>query len=224
LAAKPARLTTNRHGTFSLRWIVPVRLRDEHGRPREVRISLRTRDYLRARILALEFNLALERNKATALPFDPSTTAPWSLQAGGVKIEVNGAEDQKLFQKAMKDDPDLRTALLEALRSGMQPTEAIAALISQVKGAVGEAAGVAQPMLLSAAVEQYVATRKVLSKNRRSTAGEKASTMMRVVKHLEEVPEPVGAANQHPHIHAEHDQRVDARCHRPQLGGWRQTA
>ena len=64
MAAKPARLTTNRHGTISLRWIVPVRLRDEHGRPREVRISLRTRDYLRARILALEFNLALERYKA----------------------------------------------------------------------------------------------------------------------------------------------------------------
>ena len=124
LAAKPARLTTNRHGTFSLRWIVPVRLRDEHGRPREVRISLRTRDCLTARILALEFNLALERNKAMTLPFDPSTIAPWSLQAGGVKIEVTCAENQKLFQQAMKDDPDLRAALLEAMRSGMQPAEA----------------------------------------------------------------------------------------------------
>ena len=170
MAAKPARLTTNRHGTFSLRWIVPVRLRDEHGRPREVRISLRTRDYLRARILALEFNLALERNKAMTLPFDPSTTAPWSLQAGGVKIEVNGAEDQKLFQQAMKDDPDLRTALMEALRSGMQPAEAIAALVSQVKGAVGDAAGVAQPKLLSTAIAQYVGTREVLSKNRQSNS------------------------------------------------------
>ena len=74
------------------------------------------------------------------LPFDPSTIAPWSLQAGNVKIEVNSAEDQKLFQQAMKDDPDLRTALMEAMRSGMQPAEAIAALVSQVKGAVDDAA------------------------------------------------------------------------------------
>ena len=121
LAAKPARLTTNRHGTFSLRWIVPVRLRDEHGRPREVRISLRTRDYLRARILALEFNLALERNRAMTPPFDPSTIAPWSLQAGGVKIEVNSAEDQKLFQQAMKDDPDLRAVLRPSKSEGRLP-------------------------------------------------------------------------------------------------------
>ena len=185
LAAKPARLTTNRHGTFSLRWIVPVRLRDEHGRPREVRISLRTRDYLRACILALEFNLALERNKAMALPFNPSTVAPWSLQAGGVKIEINGAEDQKLFQQAMKDDPDLRTALMEALRSGRQPAEAIAALVSQVKGAIGDAAGVAQPKLLSTAIAQYVKTREVLSKNRRSTAGEKKRTLELLLQHLE---------------------------------------
>ena len=119
-----------------------MRLRDEHGRPREVRISLRTRDYLRARILALEFNLALERNKSMIQPCDLSTIARWSVQAGNVKIEVNGAEDQKLFQQAMQDDPDLRTALMEAMRSGMQPAEAIAALVSQVKGAVGDAAGV----------------------------------------------------------------------------------
>ena len=135
LAAKPARLTTNRHGTFSLRWIVPVRLRDEHGRPREVRISLRTRDDQQARILALEFNLALERNKAMSRP-DPSTTAPWSIQAGNVKIEVNGSEDQRLFQQAMKQDPDLRAAIMDALRSGTLPADALAALVAQVKGAV----------------------------------------------------------------------------------------
>ena len=164
---------------------MPVRLRDEHGRPKEVRISLKTRDYLQARILALEFNLALEKHKAMTLPFDPNTIAPWSLQAGGVKIEVNGAEDQKLFQQAMKDNPDLRAALMDAMRSGMQPAEAIAALVSQVKGAVGDAAAVATPMLLSAAVEEYVATRKVLSKNRRSTAGEKERTLELLLEYLE---------------------------------------
>ena len=161
-----------------------MRLRDDHGRPREVRISLRTRDSLKVRILALEFNLALERNKAMTLPVDPSTIARWSLQAGGMKIEVNGAEDQKLFQQAMKDDPDLRTALMEALRSGMQPAEAIAALVSQVKGAVGDAAGVAQPKLLSTAIAQYIKTREVLSKNRRSTAGEKERTLELLLQHL----------------------------------------
>ena len=185
MAAKPARLTTNRHGTFTLRWIVPVRLRDEHGRPKEVRISLKTRDYLQARILALEFNLALEKHKAMTLPFDPNTIAPWSLQAGGVKIEVNGAEDQKLFQQAMKDDPDLRKALMDAMRSGMQPAEAIAALVAQVKGAVGDAAGVAEPKLLLAAIKQYVGTRAVLGKNRRSTAGEKERTLELLTEHLE---------------------------------------
>ena len=184
MAAKPARLTINRHGTFSLRWIVPVRLRDEHGRPREVRISLRTRNHQQARILALEFNLALERNKAMSRP-DPSTTAPWSIQAGNVRIEVNGSEDQRLFQQAMKQDPDLRAALMEALRSGTPPADAIAALISQVKDAVGDATGVAQPKLLSTAIEQYVGTRKVLSKNRRSTAGEKERTLDLLLEHLE---------------------------------------
>jgi len=58
--------------------------------------------------------------------------------------------------------------------------------VSRVKGAVGDAAGVAQPKLLSTAVEQYVGSRKVLAKNRRSTAGEKQGTLKRLIKHLEE--------------------------------------
>ena len=102
-----------------------------------------------------------------------------------MKIEVNSAEDQQLFQQAMKDDPDLRAALMDAMRSGMQPAQAIAALVSEAKGAVGDAAGVAQPKLLSAAIEQYVGTRKVLSKNRRSTAGEKERTLELLLQHLE---------------------------------------
>ena len=176
MAAKPARLTTNRHGTFSLRWIVPVRLRDEHGRPREVRISLRTRDDQQARILALQFNLALEHNKAMSRP-DPSTTAPWSIQAGNLKIEVNGSEDQRLFQQAMKADPDLRAALMEALRSGTPPANALAALVAQVKGAVDGAAGVDEPTLMPTAVAAYLKDREQLGKNRRSTAGEKRRTL-----------------------------------------------
>lgn len=185
LAAKPARLTTNRHGTYSLRWIVPLRLRDEHGRPREVRISLRTRDDQQARILALEFNLALERNKAMSRP-DPSTTAPWSIQAGTVKIEVNGSEDQRLFQEAMKQDPDMRAALMDALRSGTPPADAMAALIAQVKGAVDGAAGVDEPTLLSAAVAAYLKDREPLGKNRRSTAGEKRRTLEFLMEFLPE--------------------------------------
>ena len=185
LAAKPARLTTNRHGTFSLRWIVPVRLRDEHGRPREVRISLRTRDDQQARILALEFNLALERNKAMSRP-DPSTTAPWSIQAGNVKIEVNGSEDQRLFQQAMKQDPDLRAAIMDALRSGTPPADALAALVAQVKGAVDSAVGVDEPSLMLPAVAAYLKDREPLSKNRRSTAGEKRRTLEFLLEFLPE--------------------------------------
>lgn len=119
------------------------------------------------------------------LPFDPSAIAPWSLQAGNVKIEVNSAEDQKLFQQAMQDDPDLRTALMDAMRSGMQPAEAIAALVSQIKGVVGDFEGVAQPKLLSAAIEEYVDRRGVPGKNRRSTTGEKERSLDLLLQHLE---------------------------------------
>ena len=47
---RPARLETNRHGVFAMRLVMPVAHRDADGRPRDIRISLRTRYPVRARV------------------------------------------------------------------------------------------------------------------------------------------------------------------------------
>lgn len=48
---------------------MPTRYRGPDGQPREVRVSLRTKEPVRARILVLEFKLALERIKML-IPFE----------------------------------------------------------------------------------------------------------------------------------------------------------
>lgn len=97
LAAKPTRLTKNRNGIFSIRWIVPVHLRERGDARREVRFSLRTTDPRKARILALEFNLALERLRATMTKdSDPRAgVTPLALKFGpaGLKADIQSEND-----------------------------------------------------------------------------------------------------------------------------------
>lgn len=163
---------------------MPVRCRDAHGRPREVRISLRTRDPVRARILALEFNLALERATAMSGSFDPRMIAPWTITTPGLKLEIKDAEDQRLFQLQMRKDPDFRAAVLEAIRPGANG-KGLEALLESLKEVAWTVQRVRQPTALRAAVEAYVGSRGALGTNRRATAGEKERTLGLLLDHLE---------------------------------------
>lgn len=161
-----------------------MRWRDDQGRPREIRFSLRTRDPVRARILALEFNLALERAALMSDPFNRGSISPWTLSAPGFEVKVEGAEDQKQFAKFLREHPDFRKALLDALRSGADRKETIEAAIESMKAAVATVQRVPRPTGLRTAVETFVATRVTLSDNRRSTAGEKKRTLGLLLDHL----------------------------------------
>jgi len=118
LAAKPARLTKNRHGIYCLRWVVPLRFRDKSpgaASPREIRISLRTADPQRARILALEFNLALERMKATMRESDPRLgLTPMTVTMGSTQWDIRNDDDRQLFDRLLRDNDDLRSAMLQS--------------------------------------------------------------------------------------------------------------
>jgi hypothetical protein len=50
---RPARLEQNRHGVFVQRLVIPLAHRGADGKPRDMRISLRTRDPAQARALSL---------------------------------------------------------------------------------------------------------------------------------------------------------------------------
>lgn len=178
--ARTARLTKNRHGTFTLRVVIPRALRGPTGRPREVRLSLRTRDLVAARILALRFNLKLEQLKAMTKqnPTPPRGLEYMTLTMGNLKVDINSEEDHRLFQKLLSDNDELRDAMLQAVRTGTAPT-GVQQLMTQPA-----AAGPLNPILLKDAIELYESTRGALNQNRRSTAGEKRRTLDLMRAHL----------------------------------------
>lgn len=183
--AKPSRLTKNRHGTFCLRWIVPVGLRED-GSPREIRFSLRTTDPGKARILALEFNLALERLRAMTRDKHPHAgVTPLTVTIGETKWDIQNDNDRRLFDQLLRDNPDMRQALRKTINEGMMPAEAMAALVQQVKTVTAAAAPVANPTLMRKAIDIYVGSRGTISDNKRSTAGEKRRTMELLWAHLQ---------------------------------------
>lgn len=178
--ARTARLTKNRHGTFTLRVVVPRALRGPTGRPREVRLSLRTRDLVRARILALQFNLKLEQLKAMTKqnPTPPQGLEYMTLTMGNLKVDINSEEDHRLFQKLLSDNEELRDAMLQAVRTGTAPA-GVQQLMTQPP-----ASRPLNPILLKDAIELYESTRGALNQNRRSTAGEKRRTLDLMRAHL----------------------------------------
>ena len=68
---RPPRLELNRHGVFVVRLVIPAAHRDAAGRPRDIRVSLRTRDPVQARILALELNTRIELFRLQSPAEDP---------------------------------------------------------------------------------------------------------------------------------------------------------
>lgn len=177
LPAKPSRLTKNRHGTYCLRWIVPAGLRED-GSPKEIRFSLRTTDPGQARILALEFNLALERLRAMTRDKHPHAgVTPLTVTIGETKWDIQNDNDRRLFDQLLRDNPDMRSALRKSITDGMAPAEAMAALVQQVKSVTAAAAPVANPVLMTKALELYESSRGSLDNNKRSTASEKRRTI-----------------------------------------------
>ncbi|WP_140628288.1 site-specific integrase [Methylibium rhizosphaerae] len=219
MSAKPSRLTKNRHGTYCLRWIVPVGLRSD-GSPREIRFSLRTTDPARARILALEFNLALERVRAMTRDKHPHAgVTPLTVTIGQTQWDIRDDNDRRLFDQLMHDNPDIRQALLQSVRSGVAPAEAMAALVQQVKAATVSAASVANPMLLKTAIEVFEQSRGTLDSNRRSTAGEKRRTMDLLQAHLIAHGRPADSTHVHEVRRDELLDFVNAYAQRPAKAG-----
>lgn len=201
---RPARLAKNRHGVFCLRWIVPPRFRDAQGKPKEVRISLRTRDLRRARILAMELNLAYERALLMSPAFDPrSLTQPWTLSVGDLKVDVQNDQDLASFNQFLDQHPDIKQAMLKKIEQGMsadqvaaqfqnlmtQTAAPIAAALLEVRPqlnalASGTPSGVT-PVKLTDAVDTFTGTRSSLSNSQSSTATEKRRTLDLLLDYLQ---------------------------------------
>lgn len=164
---RPARLQLNRHGMFSFRWIVPTRLRDEQGKPREIRVSLRTRDARHARILAMSVNLALERMCALTSKIDPrDLLQQMTLQAGDLKIDIKDLNDLNLFNELLKAQPQLKDMLEKAAGSLSDPEALVRTLSQSVIKAAGQPAhGSIKPKRLHPSIVEYIATREGLSRN-----------------------------------------------------------
>ncbi|WP_422012771.1 DUF6538 domain-containing protein [Roseateles sp.] len=183
MAAKPSRLAKNRHGTYCLRWIVPAGIRPD-GSPREIRFSLRTTDPQEARILALEFNLLLERVRAAAR--DKQRRAgptPLTVTIGETRWNIHENSGRSQFDQLLHDRPELRQALLDTVTDGVAPVEAAAALVQPVAPTVATAHP-ANPALLKTSIELFERSRATLNGNRRGTAGEKRRTMDLLDAHL----------------------------------------
>ena len=208
-ARRPARLARNRHGTFCLRWIVPACFRDATGKPREVRVSLRTRDPLHARILAMEINLAYEKVLQMTSKIDPrQLLGSWTLKAGDFDLTVNNEDDLASFNSFLSKHPDIRQAILKKIEHGMSPDQAaelfqdlwygklgsgtaapvvinVPHVVNGAAPSVGAAPTGVIPVKLLDAIDNYAGTRESLSGNRGSTAVEKRRTMDVMVEFLE---------------------------------------
>ncbi|WP_418319062.1 tyrosine-type recombinase/integrase [Piscinibacter sakaiensis] len=202
-ARRPARLARNRHGVFCLRWIVPKRFRDADGKPREVRVSLRTRDAQRARILAMEINLAYERVLQMTKNFDPrQMSVPWTLAVGDLRVDVADEKDLASFNAFLEKHPEIKQTILKKIEQGMSPDQVlslaqklladkpapVAAALLAVDGfptVSGPAAPAGiTPVKLLEAIDNYAGTRESLSGNRGSTASEKRRTMELMVEFM----------------------------------------
>ena len=205
---RPARLAQNRHGVFCLRWIVPKRFRDAEGKPREVRVSLRTRDPQQARILAMQVNLAYERVSAMTSKFDPrQMLVPWTLSVGGVTMGINGEKDLEGFNSFLREHPEIKQAILKQLEQGVAPEQA-ATMLKELVRIQNDAAATAglkaqlapdestqrppagvKPVKLVDALNAYCNSRQTHAGNRDTTVAEKRRTMGLLLEFLRK-PDP----------------------------------
>jgi integrase len=127
---KVPRLKANRHGVFCVR----VYWRDDAGRLRESLHSLGTKSATVARILALQFNEAYERQRAmTSKPTLPNLddlVNKYKLDIGRGIMEASDPDDHALMMKAIEAYKAIHGAyppLQEAMNVGRTPAPRIVA-------------------------------------------------------------------------------------------------
>lgn len=127
---KVPRLKANRHGVFCVR----VYWRDDAGRLRESLHSLGTKSATVARILALQFNEAFERQRAmTAKPTLPNLDElvnKYKLDIGRGIMEASDPDDHALMMKAIEAYKAIHGAyppLQESMNIGRTPAPRIVA-------------------------------------------------------------------------------------------------
>ncbi len=127
---KVPRLKANRHGVFCVR----VYWRDDAGRLRESLHSLGTKSATVARILALQFNEAYERQRAMTtkptLPNLDELVNKYKLDIGRGIMEASDPDDHALMMKAIEAYKAIHGAyppLQEAMNVGRTPAPRIVA-------------------------------------------------------------------------------------------------
>lgn len=175
---RPARLEQNRHGVFVLRLVVPVAHRDADGRPREVRISLRTRDPARARVLALQLNADIERLRLERPTIDPrQLLLQHQLQTSG--LGFSSAASLGTTHSAMTSTTQSIDAVAPRVRLSPGETPSLPVSASSTMPA-------STPTKLKFAIEAFVRSRAALAQNRRNTGLEKQRSLSLLMGFLRE--------------------------------------
>lgn len=130
------------------------------------------------RVLALEFNLLLERVRAAARDGQRcagSTALTVTIGETQWNIRDHGGGGQ--FDQLLRDRLESRQTLLETVEEGVAPVEVAAGLVQHATLATVSAVHPAHPILLKMAIERFEQSRPTLNGNRSGTASEKRPTM-----------------------------------------------
>ena len=179
---RPARLEQNRHGVFIMRLVVPVAHRDADGRPRDIKVSLRTRDPVRARVLALQLNADIERCRLEATDVDPRQ----------VLLRHQLAGDRQLLETAATASKVASLPASLAMAPGPKATETVATVSSSAAHSMSTHANSASSSMppstakLRPLVNAFVESRGTLAQNRRNTGLEKRRSLSMLEAFLRE--------------------------------------
>lgn len=166
---RPPRLELNRHGVFVVRLVIPATHRDAAGRPRDIRVSLRTRDPVQARNLALQLNTRIEQFRLQC----PAEDHRILLLQHQATLGGHLGDPQPAYQR-----PDVAGLHCSTSVSGHADT-----------GWPQEPPSPAQPpsgTKLGAAIEAFVRSRGALATNRKNTGAEKQRALSMLAKFLRE--------------------------------------
>jgi integrase len=197
---RPARLEQNRHGVFVLRLVIPLAHRDADGKPRDMRISLRTRDPAQARALSLSLNAQIEQLKLRHPEIDPRlvlleqlarsdpTTGIDTLH-GTTPRQVSSFAIEKYPARAEPTAPEPSAhAKAPSFANSAAPvastTKASPTPTTPAEGHPSDAS--ATSMSMTSAAEQFVGSRTSLANNRRNTGIEKKTSLSLLERFLRE--------------------------------------
>ncbi|MBI3348620.1 MAG: hypothetical protein HY020_15605 [Burkholderiales bacterium] len=153
-------------------------------------VSPRTKDSRTVRIFALE----LERLRA-AMSNDPPGDLRHLINLlnlkwpGGIEAEIKDDNDLRPFQSFLTQNSHLRNALMQAIRRGEDPSQAMASLVQDLKQAASSAHRVARLPPMLEAIQLFVAATNSgsaaeVTPGTRSTTGEKLRTLTMLLDDL----------------------------------------